>query len=505
MKSPVLWLSLLFLVLPGHLAGAETFKLETVLYVFRDADFAQVSVDGTPAAGSGQGQSFAAPTRVAFDGHVLELKEANYSWDGAGEKAPASFSQVGMPTVMVQAAQKASFYSAMPMQYMEKGPGGDLQVRQLESGAPGVPHYQFTVEVRREAGEVQLAVSCQLQLAVMTGREKIPGVELDVGRPVLAQFEDEFRLRAPSNAWTGLLLRKPSGGNYSLVLLVRVAAQPADIASSVDFSADGALDAFITHYYQRPRPEQVSILIDTLATHGLLDPGRQDMAASRRRARVHASAPQDPGRRRHPPAAPALSYWGFVGFFAELFAANPDRIEEWQRLGAKDWITRDCLRAAAKFSRPGELLAVKGPYILRPAAIFSLGNSWGSANEARWGGFLASGNPAYLRQFIDQLQEIDLVLGNPAALDAMLILAAYAPAHPLIRTSLEAARADASEKTRRYIDDLLTKNLREIQLEVAEIAPAGFPTDNRDNMYKGMRDSGYFGGVSPGQELRPKN
>ncbi len=487
MKLRAHGLLVLFLALAGHAAGVETFKLETALYVFRDGDFAQVSLNGMPAAQSGRRESLAAPARVSLDGHVLELKGSGYSWDGAGEKAPASFSQVAMPVVVVQAAQKASLYCAMPMQYMEKGPAGDLQVRHLESGDPGVPHYQFTMEVRPEADEVRLAVSCQLQLAVMSGREKIPGVELDVGRPVLARFEDEFRFRTPSNTWTGLLLRKPAGGDYSLVLLVRVAAQAAGAAPVVDFSEDGARDEFISHYYQQPRPELISGLIDALATHHLLDRSRPGMVPPRERTLMNAPGKQDPDWHRPLPAAPSLGYWGFVGFFAELFAANPARVEEWQRLGSKDWITRDCLRAAAKFGRPGALLAVKGPYIQRPAAILSLGYSWGDANNARWGGFFASGNPAYLRLFIGQLQNIDPIQGDRRGLNAMLTLATYAPGHPLIRTSLQAARADADEKTRGYIDDLLTKNLRDIQLEIADLTPPGFLPDGGING-KGLRD-----------------
>ena len=102
------------------------------------------------------------------------------------------------------------------------------------------------------------------------------------------------------------------------------------------------LDEFATYYYRQPRPELIPAAIEALGSSGFLDPATRDLGS-----------PRPNGR-----------FWVFVGFFAEVFAANPDRVEEWRRVGAKDWATRDCLQAAAKF-RPGNEAANRG----RPAGM----------------------------------------------------------------------------------------------------------------------------------------
>ncbi len=224
------------------------------------------------------------------------------------------------------------------------------------------------------------------------------------------------------------------------------------------------LNEFATYYYRQPRPELISTAIESLSR-----------------------------------TIPKGRFWFFVGFFAEVFAANSDRVEEWQKLGKKqEWLTRDCLQAAAKYSSPGKLLAVEGPWIVRPGAILSLGDSWGSANDARWGAFFASGNPAYLRKFIAQLHDINSLSSDQVALGAMWSLARNAPDHPLIHTTLEAARADADPRTRALIDDLLTKNMEGISRELADLGSPGFPQYDygRSPKTDGPRAAGDYGLVN---------
>jgi len=272
---------------------------------------------------------------------------------------------------------------------------------------------------------------------------------------------------------------------YGMLLLVGIglAATPGIAAMPAPRSMTPAqLDEFATHYYLHPRPELIAAAIEGLDSSRFLEPGVGS------------------------PIGPRLNgyFWTFVGFFAEVFAANPDRVDEWQKLGRKqEWQTRDCLQAALKYSQPGALLAVNGPWVLRPGAILSLGNSWGSADEARWGAFFASGNAAYLRKVVAQLREIDPRDPTVVSLAPMWSLARQAPEHPLVRTTLEAARADADPHTRALIDDLLTKDVEAIRKQVADLAPSSFAFDPYPSQ-KGLRDAGYYGPVSPGQEIHPK-
>jgi len=239
------------------------------------------------------------------------------------------------------------------------------------------------------------------------------------------------------------------------------------------------LDEFATYYYQQPRPDLIPAAIEALGPSGFLD--------------ATATATRPGGR-----------FWVLVGFFAEVFAANPDRVEEWRRLGTKDWATRDCLRAAAKFGRPGALLAVEGAWILRPAAVFSLGNSWGAANDARWGAFFASGNPAYVRRFVAQLPDVVALNADGTGIDAMWSLARNLPAHPQVRATLEESRATADPSTRALLDDLLTKDTETVRRNLVARIPRYAVTGGGPG-YLGLRNMGYFGPVSPRSELHPEN
>ena len=97
----------------------------------------------------------------------------------------------------------------------------------------------------------------------------------------------------------------------------------AELAGRLMTAAE--LDIFSASYYLHPRPELVAAAIEALGPSGFM----------KDRARV------------------------FVGFFAEIFAANPGQMVEWRRLiGRQDQPTRGWLRYALNLSRPGAILCV---------------------------------------------------------------------------------------------------------------------------------------------------
>jgi hypothetical protein len=484
------------------LSAADAFKLELEIFVFRDADFEQITLgSGLPVA-EGRGEVFAAPAVLNFGKHSLKLTAGERSWDTPGKKAPASLSPVSMPTLVVAPLQEASVRGAMPLQYIEKMPDGSLQVRNIESDSPEAPRYQLSLQAGNPDETGSVSVTFHLELATVSGREKIAGVDLDVGRPILARLTEGFQLRVRPGDWSGFVLRRPQGGNYGLLLLLKATSVAGETVATGEVMTAEELDRFVSNYYRQPRPERIAAAVAAMDRHRVLDPNPDRQFRPRRSPAIYGGFSDDTPVLDSSPAVPKRDFWVYVGFLAEVIAANPGRVAEWEKVARKGWLTRDCFRAALKFRTPGALLAVKEPWIYRPSAILTFGNSWGGTNSALWGAFYASGNPAYVHKLIEQLRHIGPQESDPHRLGAMWSLAVQAPEHEVVRTSLEMAREQAEPRLRAVLDDVLANDLTVVQRHIALIDPRMRQGDSAG--YKGLRDSGYYGPVSPAQEMPPK-
>lgn len=237
---------LLLASLPG-LRAAEAVQLETVLYVFKDPDFARISLAADEVTGTGRGIVFRSPVTLTFDHQILALNGARYAWNG-DQPAPASFSEMALPGIVTPFGQAAMVLCNQPVQYLEKAADGSLHVREIGQDSPEVPHYRLTVTVQAGASAAGYVVACALDIATVTGREKIPGVELDAGKPILARLKDTLRFPVSAGEWSGILLRRPSGSDYSLVMLMKASpyepaagapiARPPEPASVVKPAGD---------------------------------------------------------------------------------------------------------------------------------------------------------------------------------------------------------------------------------------------------------------------------
>jgi TonB family protein len=128
------------------------------------------------------------------------------------------------------------------------------------------------------------------------------------------------------------------------------------------FKTPEDVGAFMQTYYLRPRPELIADVVDALHSTGFLQKAT---------------------------AAPPT-----IGFFSEVFAANPDRRPEWQVLIAKqDEQTKAALERALSESKAGGVRSIDG----HSAEL----------NDEYWGAFFASGNPDFLKKIIDQLRYSD--------------------------------------------------------------------------------------------------
>lgn len=425
-----------------NLAAGESYRLETSIYVFKNSDFQSVKVPVAKEASGNGAVVVRSPATIEFDQETLSLDGADILWSG-GRNPPERFTLIKIPEIIAGPGKPVEILSTAPIQYIEKEADGTLQVRNIGKDSADAPHcrIRFTVMSPDETSE-DLRVSCNLDLATVSGRTNVPGVSLDVGRPLLARFEDRVELAVRSGEWAALLLRAPNGSDYSLLLLLKT--MPAEAPDIRGGQADRRMTAeelavFVTYYYRHPQPELIARAIESLAPTKFLDRG--DMSSYF----FHQSA------------------YTCVGFFAEVFAANPDRVAEWEKLidrRGQDGTTRFWLRKALQLRLPGAILAFG---FGRPSDLSDLDEIF-----VYWGAFFASGNPAYLRKLVDRLENVDDA--NQAFFDAgaeaMVLFAYNGPHHPLVRQTLEAARKDVRPRTRELIDDLLNKEMAAVLQEL---------------------------------------
>lgn len=228
--------AVLLALVPLVMPATDAVKIEAVLYLFRSVSINHVDFSkarqGLPPI-SGNGIVFGQPATVVFERERLVLHGASYSWNDDG-KIPHQFSKMGLPTMVAELGQAVSIRADVPVQFLEKMPDGSLQVREGSGTLPDLPHYQLTLNVRsgiQPTYGYDLIVTCQMDVSTMQGREKIPGLDLDVGRPILARFDRKVEFWAKHDGWSGVWVDSPSDGDYNLLVLLKVSPiRPAPAA-----------------------------------------------------------------------------------------------------------------------------------------------------------------------------------------------------------------------------------------------------------------------------------
>jgi hypothetical protein len=168
------------------------------------------------------------PATVGFDNEELELG-ANYTWNG-GRVVPARFYETKLPVIVTAVGQAATIRMVAPIQYLEKMPDGSLKVREVTGNLPDIPHYALTLTAK-PAPEApsgygyDLIVMCQMDIATMQGREKIPGIDLEVGRPITARFDKSVEFWGRKGEWFGILANQEESGGYALFLLLKISPE----------------------------------------------------------------------------------------------------------------------------------------------------------------------------------------------------------------------------------------------------------------------------------------
>jgi hypothetical protein len=215
----------LLLALGSNLSAAEGFSLESQIYIFKQGDFSRVDVSDAPAPAGGRSQCFKSPASVNFGDLTLSLGGGRIAW-GAADSPPEQFGLVAAPNrVPIALGEPVSMLSSTTVQYLEPF-AGNLQVREIPASSPDAPHIRLTFTADGIAGgRGDLLLTCDLDIATVSARKNIPGVALDIGRPVITAFREKLDIPASPGQWSAALLRSPNGSDYSMLMLLKLAEE----------------------------------------------------------------------------------------------------------------------------------------------------------------------------------------------------------------------------------------------------------------------------------------
>jgi hypothetical protein len=202
--------------------------------------------------------------------------------------------------------------------------------------------------------------------------------------------------------------------------------RPAAAQDSPQFRTLDDVDRFTQTYYQQPRPELISDLIQGLSSVGLA---------------------------QRPHAAPPL-----ISFLSEVFAANPSRMTEWRAVPIEDQTARQLVGQALNLSKYGGVMSKTG----HSAEL----------NDMYWGAFFATGNTAYLQKLVDQLHYYDERDNEALFLvgaTAKWSLASNARSHPVVRSTLTGNTLSTDQRTRDIVIQLLAQDPAQVKQETEEI------------------------------------
>lgn len=125
---------------------------------------------------------------------------------------------VASPRVMTEAGSEASIRTGSSIEYLRPAGDGHYEVATVDDG-PGL-----RLDLTPRPSEHGIAIDWSLQVAVLTGRQPLDGVALDVGRPVLSTSESTAKAVVAPDQWMLLSGHElgHDGGADLLLLLLRV-------------------------------------------------------------------------------------------------------------------------------------------------------------------------------------------------------------------------------------------------------------------------------------------
>ena len=218
--------------------AADDYKLETDLRIFRNAEFAGLDVNAasasTSSAENGKSWSVLKPPVAIRRGEttLLTTDGETYGWNRQTD-AKSIFIPFSVPSAVLKSGEPARLMVSQNVQYFEKLPDGDYRLHE----APGGPDAAFSsLEFRVQPSQKEpgrLSVQFESAFSVVGSREKIPGVDLDVGKPTMESFKDGVAFSAAPGEWSCILGHGPAGNDYGILIMMRV-TPVADPAAAPD-------------------------------------------------------------------------------------------------------------------------------------------------------------------------------------------------------------------------------------------------------------------------------
>lgn len=200
------------------------------------------------------------------------------------------------------------------------------------------------------------------------------------------------------------------------------AQQPSSVSTARE------AEQFLQTYYENPRPAMIEDLIEALRVNRIFE-------------RSEARPP-------------------YIGYFSEVFSANPDRLARWREVIARQSEpTKGVLESAQSVKDKGGVLTIDG----HSAAI----------GDMYWGAFFATGEARFISKLIEQLRyyderaEFELFMAGAAA---KWSLSSNARSHARVRAILEESMNAVDPRTGALIVDLLNQDPGRIRQEIGQIA-----------------------------------
>ena len=217
-------------------AAEEIYVFKPLIYVFKNADFREFTSESAMTAKTRDSGArwlvLPSPATLHFDQDTLTLQGEKFTWSNEGVPH-TKCSMISAPDLVTHAGKIATLFVGGSTQYFEKLTDGSFQIHETPArpqpgSNPDGPYCQLTLSAQPAASAAGgLEITFRPDIAAVGAREKIPGVELDVGKPILAVFQDELKFTAARGAWTALFCQSPGGSDYSLLVLLKVSQQEA--------------------------------------------------------------------------------------------------------------------------------------------------------------------------------------------------------------------------------------------------------------------------------------
>jgi hypothetical protein len=252
-------LAVLLCPLAPALHAAGELKLDSAIYVFKQGDFHEIDIPGATAAGNGS-LIFKSPATARFDHLTLSLEGPRVGW-GMGRATPEQFSLVAAPaSVPIVLGAPLSMTSSTAVQFLEPVSGGNFHINEIPAESSEAPHIRLTFTAKTaEETSGDFLLNCDLDIATVSSRRNIPGVALEVGRPLITPFKVNLDVPMSLESWTGVLLKAPNGSDYSMLILLQLASgKPAKTADSAEANSISASSAPESAWDAKPASDPIA-------------------------------------------------------------------------------------------------------------------------------------------------------------------------------------------------------------------------------------------------------